>query len=96
MPISRFVCPHMCDSSGSSSGRSIEPAVRPYYGAGGAMDKRLPKVEAEVERSRAASALVLIDGNSDDAHTTHPIKATLKFVRTRANLTPFPSPTLTH
>jgi len=74
VPISRFVCPYTCESNSSSSRRSIEPAVRPYYGAGGAMDKRLPKVEAEVER--AASALVLIDGNSDDAHTTRIIKAT--------------------
>ena len=33
-----------------------------YFGAGGAMDKRLIKVEAEVQSSLAASSLVLIDG----------------------------------
>ena len=33
-----------------------------YFGAGGAMDKRLAKVETEVQRSCADSALVLIDG----------------------------------
>ena len=33
-----------------------------YYGEGGAMDKRLIKVEAEVQSSLAASSLVLIDG----------------------------------
>jgi hypothetical protein len=33
-----------------------------YFGAGGGMDKRLIKVEAEVQSSLAASSLVLIDG----------------------------------
>jgi len=33
-----------------------------YFGAGGAMDKRLAKVETEVQSCRADNALVLIDG----------------------------------
>jgi hypothetical protein len=35
-----------------------------YFGAGGAMDKRLPKVEAVVTGCRDAAALVLIDGDN--------------------------------
>ena len=36
--------------------------MQSYYGAGGAMDKRLLKVEVDVERCCNASALVLVDG----------------------------------
>ncbi len=41
-----------------------DDSKRRYYGAGGAMDKRLPKVEAAVAACRDAAALVLIDGDN--------------------------------
>jgi len=34
-----------------------------YYGEGGAMDKRLVKVKAEIEICKASSSIVLIDGH---------------------------------
>lgn len=36
--------------------------ARAYYGAGGAIDRRLVKLEAEIERCRDSAAFLLIDG----------------------------------
>ena len=41
-----------------------DDSKRSYYGAGGAMDKRLPKVQAAVAACRDDVALVLIDGDN--------------------------------
>ena len=45
-----------------------QTAAANYYGAGGAMDKRLPKVEAAVNGCRDAGAFALIDGLACHPH----------------------------
>ncbi len=61
-----------------------QAAAAKYYGAGGAMDKRLPKVEAAVNGCRDAGAFALIDGLACNPHVATLLPAAADLASTQA------------